>query len=416
MANVYAPPNKMHVAMPDYLIDLFGRLRASEPIIQLQVTQSDPSINLIVTEGQVSGSGTSGLFSSATASTNLSVDTNINGLRRYRTRVPGLYQAGKSLFYMFTFNLLTQGELAFVLRSSSITGIVEETVIPQSLWNVDKFDGTGQSKITLDQTKAHIGFLGFEWLGVGDIICGFIHDRTPSLAHIFNHKNCLEGVYMRTANLFPSFEIESKDTVITKRLGYFDDKDGVFLQQLNGGNTLKTICCSLINEGAIDRTGTTYSITRNINDNYTTGISGESKTLMLFRLNPACINSRVMVTSIEVVIDTDTNFYLYLCRQPTFSGAVTPNWVSLPNRSLQYDPDPATTTVSVTNLLSSSIWSSTGASNRTAAGTASSYGINSIDYLGSEFDGTPELWALVISCSTLNSLITNVVIRFVEEI
>ena len=96
-------PRQTPITLPDYLIDLFGRVRTSDPVIQLQVTQSDPSILLEVTEGQVSGSNTTSVFSPESANTVLSVGST-DGLRRLRTRVPGLYQAGKSLLFLFTFN------------------------------------------------------------------------------------------------------------------------------------------------------------------------------------------------------------------------------------------------------------------------------------------------------------------------
>lgn len=414
MANIFTPPREINVKLPEYLIDLFGRLRTSDPIIQLQVTQSDPTINLIVTEGQVSGTGTTSSYSQATASTTLTVSTT-DGLRRYRTRVPGLYQAGKSLLYLFTFNLLDSASLYWTLRSS-VTGTIVNTNVARNDWNVDKFDGTGPSGITLDQTKAHIGFIGFEWLGVGDVVCGFIHNRTPAVSHIFKHTNALEGVYMRTANLFPSFEIQRSSGVNTKRLGYYDNSDGVFLSQINGGNNLKIICCSLINEGAIDKTGTTYAITRNPGDNYNTGVANSYRALMLFRLNPSSITSKVIVTGIELVNDTNSNYYLYLVRQPTFSGTVTPTWTDMPNRSIQYDPAPATTGVNVTNALTNAIWVTTASSSNTGNGTTGSFNLNSIDYLGSEYNDVPETWALVICSSTANTVITNALVKFAEEI
>lgn len=43
-----------------------------------------------------------------------------------------------------------------------------ETFIPQSTWNVDKFNGTGASGITLNQQNGNIYAIQFQYLGYGD--------------------------------------------------------------------------------------------------------------------------------------------------------------------------------------------------------------------------------------------------------
>lgn len=403
------------VNFPPFLIDLFGRLRTSDPVIQLQITQSDPSIAKVITEGEASGTGTSATFFLPSASTILSVDNSLRGLRRFRTRVPGLYQAGKSLILLFTFNLITEGDLFWTLRAS-VSGSIVETSISQSNWNRDKCDGTGLSGFAINQTKCHIGFMAFEWLGVGDVVCGFFQDRQPIVAHIFEHKNALTDVYMRTANLFPCFEIEKTNTTIEKRLGYYDISDGVYLRQSSlTGNQLKVICSSLINEGAIDRSGSTFAITRLIGSNFNTGTANTGRILLAFSLKPTTINSRVLVTKIDFVLDTNTNYYLYLCRQPNITGTYTPNFTDFPNHSVRYDSNPPDTLV-VTNPADSAVFITSGTALNTQAGTAIQANINSIDYLGSTFDNNPELWCIVIVCGVPNASITNAVVNFIEEI
>lgn len=44
-----------------------------------------------------------------------------------------------------------------------------DTWIPQSTWNVDKYDGTGKSGNTLDTSKGNVFQIKFQWLGFGAI-------------------------------------------------------------------------------------------------------------------------------------------------------------------------------------------------------------------------------------------------------
>lgn len=44
-----------------------------------------------------------------------------------------------------------------------------DTWIPQTTWNLDKFDGTGSSGVTLDPTKGNVFKIQFQWLGFGNI-------------------------------------------------------------------------------------------------------------------------------------------------------------------------------------------------------------------------------------------------------
>jgi hypothetical protein len=50
-----------------------------------------------------------------------------------------------------------------VVRRSNITGSVVDEVIPQSSWNIDKFDGTGNSGLILDVTKAYQYFINVNY-------------------------------------------------------------------------------------------------------------------------------------------------------------------------------------------------------------------------------------------------------------
>ena len=61
--------------------------------------------------------------------------------------------------------------------------------IIQSNWNVDVFNGTGASGITLDFSKSQIFFIDYEWLGTGRVRCGFFIDGIPYYCHAIHNSN-----------------------------------------------------------------------------------------------------------------------------------------------------------------------------------------------------------------------------------
>ena len=111
-------------------------------------------------------------------------------------------------------------------------GVLETAV--QASWNLDKLDGTGPSKVTLDKTKAQIMFVDFEWLGVGTVAFGFFIDRVPIYCHYFHHANRLNLPWVATPNLPIRYEIRQTGA---------------------GSGTFKQICSSIISEGGADPTG-----------------------------------------------------------------------------------------------------------------------------------------------------------------
>jgi hypothetical protein len=83
-----------------------------------------------------------------------------------------------------------------------IGGSVDNTTrrVEQSAWNGDKLDGTGASGLTLDLTKPQILWMDFEWLGVGNVRCGFIINGQYIVCHTYQTANVYgTSVYMTTA-------------------------------------------------------------------------------------------------------------------------------------------------------------------------------------------------------------------------
>jgi hypothetical protein len=119
-----------------------------------------------------------------------------------RTRI-GYFDDQDGVFFQ-----VRGGEMEVVLRSSSLTsGSVVEAVIPQSQWNMDRLDGTGLSKVTIDPAKAQIFVMDLQWLGVGRVRMGMSIDGKVVYGHAFNNANLHPSTYMRTGGLPVRYEI-----------------------------------------------------------------------------------------------------------------------------------------------------------------------------------------------------------------
>jgi len=112
--------------------------------------------------------------------------------------------------------------------------------VPQSQWNIDPCDGTGPSGFKLDITKTQLAWIDFQWLGVGRVRCGFVHNGALITAHEYYHSNVLPTVYISNPNLPVRCEI--RNTGITT---------GGFMDQ---------ICSTVMSEGGYVESGIDWSI------------------------------------------------------------------------------------------------------------------------------------------------------------
>lgn len=146
-----------------------------------------------------------------------------------------------------TSNGTDQGTLNFVIRSyasGSASEADEGTYkrrVPQSEWNIDRCDGTGPSKFNLDISKTQLVYIDFQWLGVGRVRCGFVHNGQIILAHEYYHSNVLPEVYMSNPNLPVRCEIRNTGTT--------------------SGGSMDQICASVISEGGYVESGIDWAVT-----------------------------------------------------------------------------------------------------------------------------------------------------------
>tara|TARA_A100001201_G_scaffold31589_1_gene34086 strand:+ start:289 stop:1545 length:1257 start_codon:yes stop_codon:yes gene_type:complete len=194
---------------------------------------------------------------------------------------------------------LKDDELYFVLRSKS-SGSIVETRVKQSEWNGDKLDGTGNSGLTVDSSKANIFWADLEWLGVGDVRLGFIINGKLILCHTFFNSNKNTTTYMTTAVLPLRQEIETLGTIAS-------------------GATSKQSCNTVISEGGHEPNGITYAV-----DNGTTAVSlssaGTTYPVISIRLNSARLDSVNILQNIRGVVTSNSNVRWALYKNATLAG------------------------------------------------------------------------------------------------
>ena len=201
--------------------DAFSRLRVSEPFTlgdYKHLYGLDPNfLDHIENGGTVT-------FQANQACARLTTSSNAASRVVHQSKFYHHYMPGKSQLVFSSFNFYTatanvtkragyfddnngiffeqtgDGTLNIVLRSF-VTGAPVETRIPQSAWNLDKCNGTGESGFNLAIDKTQLLFIDFQWLGVCRVRVGFAHDGKYIIAHEFNGSNNLSVVYMSSPNL-----------------------------------------------------------------------------------------------------------------------------------------------------------------------------------------------------------------------
>jgi len=233
----------------------------------------------------------------------LTVSSTAGSLVRRETNKVFSYQPGKSLLLYTTF--VMSGELgirqsvgyfndnngyfvrkdeagvAALVELSSVSGGIVENAIPQSSWNIDPFDGTGPSGITLDFTKAQILWIDMEWLGVGTVRTGFVVDGQLLPAHYFQHANIVDSTYIATACLPFRYEIENISSAI--------------------GGSLKQICSTAISEGGYTLTGEQHSVSTPITSPYPLATAGTYYPVIALRLKSTRLDAISLVTGLTLL-------------------------------------------------------------------------------------------------------------------
>ena len=79
------------------------------------------------------------------------------------------------------------GVFKFFIRNSC--DVDPDIEIPQSEWNGDKLDGTGESKMIIDLTMDNLYWFDIQWLGAGRVRFGVYHNGARVVCHEHHHNN-----------------------------------------------------------------------------------------------------------------------------------------------------------------------------------------------------------------------------------
>jgi hypothetical protein len=327
------------------LTDAFGRLRISDPLTLFD------SQHRYYENGKWNTSNTANSTAAHNANESsiyMTVPTaNNEYVYRETTRVFA-YQPGKSLLIMNTFAMATptanlvqrvgyfgtdngvffendSGTNYLVLRSNT-TGTITETRVAQSNWNMDKFDGTDYSSQGagsehgggLDVSKTNIFWIDIEWLGVGDVRCGFVVDGRLVPAHIFHNDNAQTAPYMTTACLPIRYEIKTKGII-------------------SESSTMKQICSTVISEGGYSLTGKQKAVGYDANETpKDIPSAGTYVPIISIRINPNTPDAIVIPTAIDFIGLTNNTRYSYkIILDGTLGNAAWTN--ASTNSFIQYD-------------------------------------------------------------------------------
>lgn len=300
-------------------VDAFGRARMSQPYTLFDSQNRYAADNQFDTSTATGGS-TTYQANESTVDLNVTTSSGSEVIRQTYRVFP--YQPGKSLLAMMTFvmnagktNLrqrmgyfnanngvflqLNNTTLSFVLRTYTGGSASDARTVNRADWNGDKLDGTGDSGLTLDITKAQILFFDLEWLGVGSVRCGFVIDGKFIIAHTFENANDLSKVYMTTAILPVRYEITNTGATASN-------------------STLKQICSTVISEGGYQQVSAPLVARRTAE---VTGFGTSFVPLVSIRLASDALGAVVLPQQINVLPTGMGDYEIALIKNATLTGA-----------------------------------------------------------------------------------------------
>lgn len=374
-------------------VDAFGRLRVSQPYTLFDSQNRYAADNQF--DVSTTGTGTT-TFLSNEAAIKMEVTAGGTGsvLRQSYRSFP--YQPGKGLLVLATFVMdsnnslnLTQrvgyyndnngvffqridGTFSFVLRSSSIPtpGTPSDIrTVNQSSWNGDKLDGTGESGLTLDPTKAQILWMDFEWLGVGSVRCGFIIDGQYIVCHTFENANDITSVYMTTAILPVRYEISTTSAIAA---------------------SMKAICCSVVSEGGFEQTSIDHVARRTTA--FTNIDTAAFYPIVSIRMASGRTGSIILPNRVQFLPLTSQNYEVALIKNPaTLTGAT---WAATVPSDSNVEFDVAATAMTGGTIAQTDYVTSTGSGGTVNTSIATGY--NWDLQLGATIAGVSDVYTLAV--------------------
>jgi len=341
--------NPTYVTFDGTNTDAFGRLRVSNP-----VTLFDSQSRFFADQhySYVTATGGTTSYNTNQSSVSLNVTTSSGSTAVSQTYRVFPYQPGKSLLTLQTFTMaagqtnlrqrvgyfsaqngvyLEQGPngVTFVIRSYTSGSVDDSRYVTQANWNGDKLNGTGPSGLTLDLTKTQILWFDIEWLGVGNVRCGFIINGQYVVCHTFQNANqsFSTKVYMQTATLPLRYEIATTGATASAA-------------------TLQMICATVISEGGYEQVSAPYIARATGN-----GVSIANNTGLTFtpivsiRINSSYFGAVIIPSIVNFAATYSGTYEIVLVRNPTLTGAT---WAAGPVSNGMVDVDTAATSMVAT--------------------------------------------------------------------
>jgi hypothetical protein len=376
-------------------LDAFGRLRVSEPYTLFDSQNRYAADNQF--DVATTGTGTTTFLSNEAAIKMEVTGAGVGSVIRQSYRsFP--YQPGKGLLLLATFVMdsstnvnLTQSvgyfndsngvffkrtgsTNSFVLRSSSTPtpGTPSDIrTVNQADWNGDKLDGSGESGLTLDPSKAQILWMDFEWLGVGSVRCGFIIDGTYITCHTFDNANEITSVYMTTAILPVRYQITSTTAAVAA--------------------SMKAICCSVISDGGFEQTSIDH-VARRTTAFTNIDTAATFYPIVSIRMAAGRTGSVVLPNRTQFLPLTSQNYEVVLLKNPTLTGAT---WAATVPSDSNVEFDVAATAISSVGTIAQTDYvtsSGSGGTNVTAAPTGYNWDLQ----LGATVAGVSDIYTLAV--------------------
>lgn len=330
--NVVNLPDLQTVAFQAGTADAFGRLRVSEPYTLADYSHTYGEEAELLTKK--SGVQSTALSRANEAAIRLTVGTGATDYVIHQSRMHHHYMPGKSQMTLMSFNFgqhrantvkriglygeengvyLQQagdGTLSFVMRSSVTGSVIDATPVQQLDWNVDTCNGDGPSGFNIIENKVQLLYIDYQWLGVGRVRIGFVHEGQFIVAHEFYHSNIISTVYWSNPSLPIRCEIRNTDVAV-------------------GTSYMDQMCATVVSEGGYKESGVNFS---KYSDAITLvkGAPAAAKCLMAIKLkdNYQSLPNRsiVRISDLNLISDSATIVY-ELWRLPNEASITGGAWV-----------------------------------------------------------------------------------------
>jgi hypothetical protein len=378
-----------YVTFPPTNVDAFNRLVVAQPYTLFD-SQNRYAIDNQFDTSTASGGAITYLPNESTVQMSVTTTSGSEVVRQSYRVMP--YQPGKGLGLLATFTMsagktglrqrvgyfntqngvfLQQNDttLAFVLRSYT-SGAPVDTTITQANWNGDKLDGTGPSGRTIDVTKTQILAMDFEWLGVGDVRCGFFEDGKFVICHTFHNDNINTTVYMTTAILPVRYEITNTAATASS-------------------SSMKQICSSVYSSGGYEQTSIDHVARRtSIFTNITTAATFFP--VVSIRLASTALGAVVLPNRVQFLPTTSQNYEIALLKNPTLTGAT---WAAAVPTDANVEFDVAATAISnVGTIVQTDYVTASGSAG--VSNTSAATGYNWDLQLGASLAGVSDIYTL----------------------